>query len=268
MRYLAIVILAAVTVLSVSPAHALQVVGGGKEVCIDPGDTELTQSTSLEIVPGSGVAYHDEDGFTSENTWSRSYTMDSDISITCVRFGIETNTGGADHPGFINIFLDTNGGTPDAPLGDLQLLGSASTLITAASPGTLIAGNFDPPIDVLAGQAIVVEFSVADGQISEPMTGIFPGANGFGQSGPSYLNSIDLADLGFPDSHLVNTINGYAGGKVPCPADLDGNGTVNTNDLLILFAQWGTAGSADFDGSGNVDTADLLILFANWGPCG
>lgn len=53
----------------------------------------------------------------------------------------------------------------------------------------------------------------------------------------------------------------------PCPWDLDSSSIVNTSDLLTLFAQWGTAGTADFDESGVVDTADLLILFANWGPC-
>ncbi len=53
----------------------------------------------------------------------------------------------------------------------------------------------------------------------------------------------------------------------PCPWDLDGSGSVGTGDLLELFTQWGTAGSADFDGSGSVGTSDLLILFANWGPC-
>ncbi len=53
----------------------------------------------------------------------------------------------------------------------------------------------------------------------------------------------------------------------PCPWDLDGSGSVSTGDLLALFSQWGTAGSADFDESGAVGTGDLLILFANWGPC-
>ncbi len=53
-----------------------------------------------------------------------------------------------------------------------------------------------------------------------------------------------------------------------CVEDLDGNGAVGTSDLLELFSQWGTDGTADFDGSGEVGTADLLILFANWGPCG
>ena len=52
-----------------------------------------------------------------------------------------------------------------------------------------------------------------------------------------------------------------------CPWDLDDSGSVNTSDLLALFAQWGTDGTADFDESGAVGTSDLLILFANWGPC-
>ena len=55
---------------------------------------------------------------------------------------------------------------------------------------------------------------------------------------------------------------------IPCPWDLDKSGSVDTSDLLELFAQWGTDGPADFDESGIVDTSDLLILFANWGPCG
>ena len=35
------------------------------------------------------------------------------------------------------------------------------------------------------------------------------------------------------------------------------------------FAVWGTNphGPPDFDGDGTVNTVDLLILFANWGPC-
>ena len=52
-----------------------------------------------------------------------------------------------------------------------------------------------------------------------------------------------------------------------CPWDLDSSGSVSTSDLLVLFAQWSTAGPADFDESGAVGTSDLLILFANWGLC-
>ena len=54
-----------------------------------------------------------------------------------------------------------------------------------------------------------------------------------------------------------------------CPADLDGDGSVNTSDLLALFSQWGPnpQSPADLNSDGLVNTTDLLILFANWGPC-
>ncbi|MFO0874102.1 MAG: GC-type dockerin domain-anchored protein [Phycisphaerales bacterium] len=53
-----------------------------------------------------------------------------------------------------------------------------------------------------------------------------------------------------------------------CPADLDGNGTVDGADLGMLLANWGAAASAaDLNGDGAVDGADLGVLLASWGPC-
>ena len=51
-----------------------------------------------------------------------------------------------------------------------------------------------------------------------------------------------------------------------CPADFDGDGDVDTADLLYLLAAWGT-GDGDVDNDGDTDTADLLALLAAWGPC-
>jgi hypothetical protein len=51
-----------------------------------------------------------------------------------------------------------------------------------------------------------------------------------------------------------------------CPADFDGDGDVDTADLLFLLAAWGTA-DGDVDGDGDTDTADLLALLAAWGQC-
>jgi hypothetical protein len=51
-----------------------------------------------------------------------------------------------------------------------------------------------------------------------------------------------------------------------CPADFDGDGDVDTADLLYLLAAWGT-GAGDVDGDGDTDTADLLALLAAWGEC-
>lgn len=53
--------------------------------------------------------------------------------------------------------------------------------------------------------------------------------------------------------------------------DLNGDGSVDVSDLLLLFAAWGACPKlpascpADLNGDGAVDVSDLLILFANWG---
>jgi hypothetical protein len=57
----------------------------------------------------------------------------------------------------------------------------------------------------------------------------------------------------------------------PVPGDVNGDGIVDTADLLELLSSWGECPDrpaecpADFDGDGTVDTADLLILLAHWG---
>lgn len=54
------------------------------------------------------------------------------------------------------------------------------------------------------------------------------------------------------------------------PADLNGDGVVNSEDLFILLAAWGTCDDpddcpADLNGDGEVNTDDLFIVLANWG---
>jgi len=56
-----------------------------------------------------------------------------------------------------------------------------------------------------------------------------------------------------------------------CP-DIDGNGTADMTDLLVVLAQWGEcppSGSctADLDGTGTVDLDDLLLVIDGWGEC-
>lgn len=115
-----------------------------------------------------------------------------------------------------------------------------------------------PSLDFGAGGGqTAISGSTIDGSGNGPNGYQANPAGGFGF--PNGLQQID------PPANLAYRV--VAGDANPCPWDLDGSGSVGTSDLLSLFAQWGTAGSADFDGSGSVGTADLLILFANWGPC-
>ena len=60
--------------------------------------------------------------------------------------------------------------------------------------------------------------------------------------------------------------------RTTCAADLDGNGLVDADDLMLLLADWGRRRSirpvdTDLDGDGVVDDADVLVLLADWGGC-
>jgi hypothetical protein len=81
----------------------------------------------------------------------------------------------------------------------------------------------------------------------------FPGRVLGAQAGQRALAKVeDLFDAGAP----------------ACPADLDGSGNVNAQDLAVLLGAWGTANAqADLDGSGNVNAQDLAVLLGAWGVC-
>ena len=52
----------------------------------------------------------------------------------------------------------------------------------------------------------------------------------------------------------------------PCPGDFDNDSVIGFDDLLFVLSDWdGT--QADLDGSGTTDFADVLILLAGFGPC-
>lgn len=62
------------------------------------------------------------------------------------------------------------------------------------------------------------------------------------------------------------TITTEGGGGPGNPADISGDGCVDSTDLAILLAQWGTP-NADLDGDGDTGSGDLAILLAGWtGP--
>jgi hypothetical protein len=50
-----------------------------------------------------------------------------------------------------------------------------------------------------------------------------------------------------------------------CPEDIDGNGTVNIDDLLLVIGDFGGNGPADVDSNGVVDIDDLLLVISAFG---
>lgn len=71
---------------------------------------------------------------------------------------------------------------------------------------------------------------------------------------------------------LANGVRGIAmaqAKRTSMPADLNGDGTINVSDLLILLSAWGDCADpddcpADLNDDGTVNVSDLLILLSNW----
>ena len=51
------------------------------------------------------------------------------------------------------------------------------------------------------------------------------------------------------------------------PADINGDGTVNVDDLLLVIGSWGPCSKcpADINGDGQVGVDDLLAVISAWG---
>ena len=50
-----------------------------------------------------------------------------------------------------------------------------------------------------------------------------------------------------------------------CAADINGDGVVNMNDLLIVLDHFGSSGEGDVDGDGIIGLQDILVLLASYG---
>jgi nitrous oxidase accessory protein NosD len=164
--------------------------------------------------------------------------------------------------------------------GAIGLNGSSVTMIgceivdNAAGPGTSAGGGI-----YVAGTISLIDCLVSGNAASFSGGGVYlpngsamnltrtricgnaaPNAAQVGQSGTGVVN-----DLG---GACVMTACGDCPAE-PCPADLDGNGTVDGADLGDLLSAWGQCGgcAADIDGDGTVSGADLGAMLGDWGKC-
>ena len=55
----------------------------------------------------------------------------------------------------------------------------------------------------------------------------------------------------------------------PCPADLNGDGKVNIDDLFLVLGAWGVCDDCpeDLNDDGKVNIDDLFVILGDWGPC-
>ena len=68
-----------------------------------------------------------------------------------------------------------------------------------------------------------------------------------------------------PAAAFYAKLIGDAIGAAACPGDFDGDGVVDTRDVIAFLNAWaGGDGSADFNGDGAVDTVDVIAFLNAW----
>jgi hypothetical protein len=88
---------------------------------------------------------------------------------------------------------------------------------------------------------------------------------------PTHIDGWSWQDLGgncFTD--LCTDINNDGlPDACQCLPDINGDGAVTIDDLLLLLAVWGCTNCPveDLNADGLVDVDDLLAIVANWGEC-
>lgn len=76
----------------------------------------------------------------------------------------------------------------------------------------------------------------------------------------------------FCDPHCNMGMVGTITVELPCPADFNGDGMVNANDLALLLGNWGVCPPEsdclpDLNEDGTVNASDLALLLGSRGPC-
>jgi hypothetical protein len=78
----------------------------------------------------------------------------------------------------------------------------------------------------------------------------------------SDLHPVDDVSAGFFASIFMNTLETDDGGT--CSEDIDGNGTVDMDDLLVVLGNFNGTGQGDVDGNGVVNIDDMLLVIQAW----
>ena len=186
-----------------------------------PDAPNITQSTDPSTLEAGSIACSSGGQFASDNHFIRRFFLNADhgitvqYNVTSIDFGIES----------VTIYVGTS-----APITMSTYSIDSGAALTFANMGTAlnsVTRNFPD------GTALSIENFVVGGSIVDPVAqdlviemyypeavgdeyGIWPGSNTLGQTQPGYLASVgcaiaeptDIAAIGFPDMHLVATVNG------------------------------------------------------------
>lgn len=288
----ALAVLALLSLLTSSPAFAERVRRHGPPLSpkspaadlptVACGPLDFTQSSSLTPTDFNGITCTDANGFHDANSWYRSfhlpdYGIQGQLFVCQVNLSIEftSSPGAVGQPMTVNLY--TNSGCP-FPAGTLTPIGSTTVTVAdqaLTSLGVPVAGTAP------AGADLVVEIAIPDGSGALAQE-FYLGGNAAAQTGPSYLydpacgdlTPVDLASIGFPDTHIILQVVGTEDFLAPTGIAVDsaGDGVVTLGEQVTVAPTWtnnaaqltlsGTA--SNLTGPGGL-TYTLVDATANYG---
>lgn len=218
----------------------------------------------LECADGNGVQVVDLDF----DAFDAGAGIADDNAVVFVLPGIAQSVAGPDGRVLLAQLTATQ---PVAISGSFNLVGRNSSGTPGAAGSWVAVGQQIPAPDLVDcnGNGIHDAFDIALGNVSDcdedgvPDSCQRPGAGGDcnGNGEPDFCDIVS----GFSLDANANDVPD----ECECPADLDGNGRVDADDLVAILVNWGGGPSsgADIDGDGWVDAKDLGLVLSAWGPC-
>jgi len=189
------------------------------------GATSITQSTNTAtITSGNSVSCNGGSPgfFHTDNSYYRAFTLSSfnppltstQFLVQSVTIGIETANAsgtGTTQPMTVNVYSSTTNPPTNA---SLTLLSTANANVSDQALTSLTVPLTTQPVFTVATGILVIEIFTPSGQAAGHS--FFIGSNALGQSGPSFIKAAScgiteitsLAAIGFPNMHIVMTVNG------------------------------------------------------------
>ena len=138
---------------------------------------------------------------------------------------------------------------------------------------SIIQGGYAGTVNLNA-DPLFVGLATGDLHIQASSPAIDSGANNLVPAGIAldldrnnrFVDIPAVADTGNGTAPLVDR-GAYERQRPPCPADLNGNGSVDAADIATLLSNWGGSGAGDINGDGVVSALDIAALLSAWGAC-
>ncbi|NPA44639.1 MAG: hypothetical protein GXO49_03815, partial [Chlorobi bacterium] len=206
----------------------------------------LTHSLSQEIIPETSVSCN-LNGVHYTNSYYRVFDLASPIfnvigdwSVQEVQIGVGYAKGGIDTIQDLRLILyvmSSYNGT--IPLDSLSQKGDTINFqVSDNDSGTLKHIKINPSISIPEGNSLVVEILVPDGQDDGNI--FFIGSNDLPQTDKTFIRAnhcnvnepVDVADIGYPDMHLLLNIVGAYDAANPQILSFSIDGQISDTEIL------------------------------------